>query len=124
MPCCFPPLFYNLLFEHNNRKHKIFRSRLNEYIDENKKIIDIFDYKLFFQKEHEVKKEIKKYTEEELNNKIDNIIKEKIKNITHQENSILDRKVLKKEENNSTISIDIFIVAEEEIGKQVIITEE
>ncbi len=115
---------YNLLFEHNNRKHKIFRSRLNEYIDENKKIIDIFDYKLFFQKEHEVKKEIKKYTEEELNNKIDNIIKEKIKNITHQENSILDRKVLKKEENNSTISIDIFIVAEEEIGKQVIITEE
>ena len=71
-----------------------------------------------------VSKEIKEYTPEELDKKVNELINAKIKNITHQENSILDKKVLKKEENNSTISIDIFIVAEEELGQQVIITEE
>ena len=115
---------YNLLFEHHNQKNKIFRSRLKDHLDENKKIFSFFGYKLLFQKEHEISKEIKEYTPEELDKKVNELINAKIKNITHQENSILDKKVLKKEENNSTISIDIFIVAEEEIGQQVIITEE
>lgn len=107
---------YNLLVKYNNKKHKIFNSRLQNYIEEDKKIIDIFDFKLYLQKEIEVERNIVYYTKEELEKKIDDLVEEKMKVILKENGRIIERKVLKKIENDSTIDMSIFIVAEEEIG--------
>ena len=111
---------YNLLVKYNNKKHKIFNSRLQNYVEEDKKIIDIFDFKLYLQKEVEVEKGFALYTDIELEKKIDELIKEKMKVILKDNGRILERKVLKKVENDSTIDMSIFIVAEEQIGTTLI----
>ena len=52
-----------------------------------------------------------------INELIDNKIQEKINILLGTENKILERKVLKKEENNSKIDIVMFIVVEELISE-------
>lgn len=108
---------YNIMIENNNKKYKIFKTRLKDYIDENKEIVNIFGIKIYFQKEKEVTKEIKEYSEEELLQLADNLVKEKMSNNLNGNFNILEQKVLKKSDNDSTIDMDIFIVAEEEISK-------
>lgn len=111
---------YNLLVRYNNKKHKIFNSRLQNYVEEDKKILDIFDFKLYLLSEIEASKNVVLYTEDELNERIDELVNEKMKTILKDNGRIVMRKVLKKVENDSTIDMSIFIVAEEEIGTTLI----
>lgn len=111
---------YNILVNYNNKKQKIFNSRLPNYVEEDKKIIDIFGFKLYLQKEIEIERNLSYYTEEEIDKKVDELVNEKMSVILKSNGHIKMRKVLKKVENDSTIDMRIFIVAEEEIGTTVI----
>lgn len=110
---------YNILVKFNNKSRKIFKSRLSEFKDENTKILDIFGFELYLQKEIEVEEKTQKYTDEILEEKINKLVTEKMNSIIKKENSIISRKVLKKEQKDSKIYIEMFIVAEEEIGKTI-----
>ena len=107
---------YNILIEYNNKKNKLFKSRITNYIDENKKIINIFGIEIYLQKEIEVTKQTIPYTEEELSILIDEKVNNTMSHTLNGESQILDRKVLKKQVNNSTIELELFIVAEEQIS--------
>lgn len=110
---------YNILVKFNNKSRKIFKSRLSKFKDENTKILDIFGFELYLQKEIEVEEKTQKYTDEILEEKINKLVTEKMNSIIKKENSIISRKVLKKEQKDSKIYIEMFIVAEEEIGKTI-----
>lgn len=110
---------YNLMIFHNNKKKKIFKSRLKNFVDENIKIVNIFGWEFYLQKEFEVSSKVKKYSKKEFMKKVNKLVEEKMAQVTKKENTIIEQKVLKKEEKNSKIYIDMFIVVEEEIGKQV-----
>lgn len=106
----------NLLIKYNNKKYKIFKSRLESFEEENKKIINFFGIELYIQKEHEVKIKTKEYSDKELEEILQKLVKEKMNKILEGEHQILEQKVLKKNDKDSTIDIEIFIVAEEQIS--------
>lgn len=106
----------NLLIKYNNKKYKIFKSRLESFEEENKKIINFFGIELYLQKEHEVKIKTKEYSDKELEEILQKLVKEKMNKILEGEHQILEQKVLKKNDKDSTIDIEIFIVAEEQIS--------
>lgn len=108
---------YNIQVRSNNKKYKLFKNRIKNYTEENTKIINLFGKEIYLQKEIEITKKEVNYTEEEINELIDNKIQEKINILLGTENKILERKVLKKEENDSKIDIVMFIVVEELISE-------
>lgn len=114
---------YNLLLKHNNSNHRLLKIPFNNYISKNKKIINIFGYVFYLEKVIEAQNIKLQYNETELNNKIDELIEEKMKNTLSGEYQIKDKKVLKKVDNNSTIYLEVFIVAEEQISKTIIPTD-
>ena len=107
---------YNILIKENNKSYKIFKSRLTNYIERNKKIINIFGFEIYLQKEIEVTKNKLSYTEPEIEDLITQKVTETMSKTLIGDSQILERKVLKKQENNSTIELEIFIVAEEQIS--------
>ena len=109
---------YNLTYEINDNKHNIFKSRLKNYTREYKKILDIFNFKLYIEKDIEIKKERIKYTEEEAINNALSKAEESLKKKLSKKDSIIDKKVLKKSKNNSTMDIEVFLVVKELISAQ------
>ena len=109
---------YNLTYEINDNKHNIFKNRLNNYTREYKKILDIFNFKLYIEKDIEIKKERIKYTEEEAINNALSKAEESLKKKLSKKDSIIDKKVLKKSKNNSTMDIEVFLVVKELISAQ------
>lgn len=107
---------YNILIKKNNKKYKLLKSRISDYVEENKKIINIFGSEIYLQKEIEVTKKTIEYTEEELEKVIEEKITKTMSQTLKGESKIISRKVLKKQVNNSTIELEIFIVAEEQIS--------
>ena len=85
--------------------------------------MNFFGIELYLQKEYQTSIETNKYSEEEIEQKIIELVENKMKPTLKGEGKILERKVLKKEENDSKIDIEIFIVAEEEIGTTLSIEE-
>ena len=110
---------YNLEIKYNNKISKIFKSRIKSSINERKKIGELFNTKIFLTKEYKTKEELIKNTKEELKEKANNLIQEKMNHILKGEGQILEQKVLKKTDFNSTIYIELFIVAEEKISKTI-----
>ena len=96
----------------------IFKNRLNNYTREYKKILDIFNFKLYIEKDIEIKKERIKYTEEEAINNALSKAEESLKKKLSKKDSIIDKKVLKKSKNNSTMDIEVFLVVKELISAQ------
>ncbi len=107
---------YNITFKYNNKTKKLLKNKYKDYIKEQKRIVNIFGIEIYLQKEIKVKKEIKQYTEEELNILIDNKLKETLSHTLKGEYSIIKQNTLKKYINNSKIELEIFIVAEEQIS--------
>ena len=117
---------YNIIWENNDNKHLLLRKRFTDYNSYLKNIFKIFDFNLYLETEKETKKIKKTYTEEEalevgINKAIENI---KIK--LSDKDEIIDKKVLKKVVNNSTMDIEVFIIVKELIStqKEIAITEE
>ncbi len=110
---------YNLLYEDNN-EYKIFKSRYKNYDTDKKEIISILGRKLYLLKEYEYKLNEYEYDEESLNKKIDDLIFEKLELSLNDEEKIISKNILKKDENDSKIEVDIFVIVEKLISKQII----
>ena len=109
---------YNLVWEHNGNKHEIFRNRLENFNSNYKTLLKIFDFNLYLDKQVSIAKIEKEYTEEEaLNEGIKKVVESVEKKLTKKD-TIIDKKVLKKVKNNSTMDIDVFVVVKELISTQ------
>lgn len=108
---------YNVEVRFDNKKYTIFNPRMETYSKITKKIISIFGIDLYLETDTETQEETKSYNEEEMQNNINKLVEENMKKTLKGEYKILEQKVLKKQDNNSTIDIEIFIVAEEQISE-------
>lgn len=107
---------YNLGIENNNIDYKIFKSRLKNYDTDYHTIFSFLGKKINILKEYEYVFFDKEYTENELDNKINSLIEEKLNlNLSNNER-ILYKNVLKKNEINSTIDIEAFVTVEMILG--------
>ena len=78
----------------------------------------MFNFGLYLDKQVSVKKIEKEYDEEEaLNIGIEKVIQTVEKKLTKKD-TIIDKKVLKKVKNNSTMDIEVFVVVKELISTQ------
>ncbi|MBE6154062.1 MAG: hypothetical protein E7163_00585 [Firmicutes bacterium] len=107
---------YNFMVKTKNDEYVILKSRINEKKVKNIKLFSIFGMNFYIQKEYEVKKIAKNYTEVEALKKITNIIHEKLILKGIQEEDIINEKVLKKNINNGNLDIEMFIALKEQIG--------
>lgn len=108
---------YNIEF--NNKK--LFKDKYLYHDDTKKRLIKIFNNEINIIKEQEVNKEYLKYDEDTLYKRIDKLIEEKMNSQLKDNYKIIERKLLKKVDNNSTIELEYFIVAEEIISTKKII---
>lgn len=108
---------YNIEF--NNKK--LFKDKYFYHDDTKKRLIKIFNNEINIIKEQEVNKEYLKYDEDTLYKMIDKLIEEKMNSQLKDNYKIIERKLLKKVDNNSTIELEYFIVAEEIISTKKII---
>ena len=109
---------YNLVWEYDGTKHEIFRNRLDSFESNYKTLLKVFDFGLYLDKQVSVKKIEKEYSEEEaLNIGIEKVIQTVKKKLTKKD-TIIDKKVLKKVKNNSTMDIEVFVVVKELISTQ------
>ena len=109
---------YNIVWENDGNKKQILRERFDSYNSYLKNILKVFDFNLYVETEMETKKITKTYTEEEalevgINKAIENV---KIK--LGEKDEIIDKKVLKKVVNNSTMDIEVFVIVKELISTQ------
>lgn len=109
---------YNIIWENNGNKYLLLRERFTNYNSYLKNILKVFDFNLYLETEMETEKVTKTYTEEEalemgINKAIENI---KIK--LSDKDEIIDKKVLKKVVNDSTMDIEVFIIVKELISTQ------
>ena len=115
---------YNMSLKINDDTYKIFKDRIEIYDEEISNLYKLNDFEINFIKSKEyIKKTIKLSEEEAYNNGLKKA-EEKIKLMLDEEEEILLKKVLKKEVNDSTIYLEIFIVTKENIGKLQIVREE
>lgn len=109
---------WNFAWNRGGTDNYILRPRLKDYIDEKKSLFNILDTNFSFIKQKEVQIEEKKYTEEEALEKAFALVDEKFKMKLSQKEEILDKKVLKKQVNNSTMDIEVFVSVLENISRQ------
>lgn len=109
---------YNIQIKNNNKTTKIFKTRIKQPVTEEKYLFNIFGNKIYLLKEYSSSIIEKEYTKEEIETKIKNMVNEKLKPILINNNKIIKQNVLKKNDFNSTIDIELFIIIEEEISKQ------
>ena len=98
---------------------KIFRSRLEKYKTDKKKMFSIFNYDFYLLTEKEVTSRKYKYNEKEALKKALELSNQKIMLKLDKNERIINQKVLKNSINNSTIYIEAFTSVEENISKQV-----
>ncbi len=108
---------FNMSFKRKDDNYLIFKPRLSNYVSEEKKILSILGNSLYFTTDYEVKTETKEYTEEELNKLIEDEVNNKMKTLLKSNYEIVTKKVLKKNQNDSIIDIDVFVVALENIAE-------
>ncbi len=113
---------YNLVWEVNDNKKKILKDRYSSYNSYLKNIFHIFDFNLYLETEMETEEVIKTYTQEEaLEEGINRAIKG-VEVTLGEFDEIIDKKVLKKSLNNSTMDIEVFIIVKELISTEKEIT--
>ncbi len=113
---------YNIVWENDGNKKQILRERFDSYNGYLKNILKVFDFNLYVETEMETEKITKTYTEEEalevgINKAIENVL---IK--LGEKDEIIDKKVLKKVVNNSTMDIEVFVIVKELISTEEEIT--
>ncbi len=110
---------YNLVWEYNDTKHEILRNRLDTFKSNYKTILKVFGFGLYLNKQVSVKKIEKTYSKDEALDVGINKVVESIEKKLSKKDTIIDKKVLKKYENNSTMDIEVFVVVKELISTQV-----
>lgn len=115
---------FNLSIKIDDTKYQIFKSRLNDKKIEETNLYKLNDFEINLVKEKEYITKTKILTEEEAYNKGINKALEKVKLTLDNNEEILYKKVLKKDINDSTIYLEIFIVTKENIGVLQVVEEE
>lgn len=109
----------NLVIDNDGNKKRLLKKRFASFDSSYKLIFKILGIKLFLEKEYETKKIAKVYNEHEALqialNKAEENIKKKI-----GQDQIINKKVLKKDINDSTMEVEIFITTEEVISRKII----
>ena len=107
---------YNFLLEYDNNKEYILINRLDNYKGDKSLLFDLFGYKLYMEKQMEVRKKSKIYSEEDAINEAFRLSKEKIEIRNGEKDCIINQNVLKKNVINSILEVEIFVIAEEVIN--------
>ncbi len=107
---------YNFNIKINDEKYKILKSRIKNYKEKEINLYKFNDFEINLVKEKEYVVETKTLTEEEAYNKALKLAQDKILLKLDKDESILLKKVLKKEVNDSTIYLEVFIITKENIG--------
>ena len=113
---------YNFVWENAGNKKRILKDRFTSYNSSYKNLLSIFDFKFYVETQKETKKIIKTYTEEEALEEGINKAIESIEVKLGEFDEIIDKKVLKKTVNDSTMDIEVFIIVKELISTQKEIT--
>ena len=114
---------YNIVWEVDDNKKSILKNRFTNFNSSLKNIFHIFDFNLYLETQNETEKIVKTYTEEEAINVGINKAISSIEITLGEFDEIIDKKVLKKYVNNSTMDIEVFIIVKELISaeKEVVI---
>ncbi len=98
-----------------NKDLRLFRNS-NNYLKKYKSIFHLGWFRLNKVMEYDVRNKEYMYNNDEIDSIIDKTIHNKLHDLIDGNYTIRYQNVLKKDSNNSTISIDVFLVVEEEIG--------
>lgn len=109
---------WNFKWTKGGTDYLIFRPRLSNYIDDDKHLFSFLGFGISFVKQKEVEIETKKYSLEEALKKVDELIEEKFKMKLLEKERIIDKKVLKKQVNDSTMEVEVFVSVLENISRQ------
>ena len=116
---------YNIVWEVDGNKKKILKDRFTSFNSSLSNILRVFDFNLYVETQRETEEVIKTYTEEEALNVGINKAISSIQVTLGEFDEIIDKKVLKKYANNSTMDIEVFIIVKELISteKEIILEE-
>lgn len=109
---------FNIVWENEFVKKQIFKDRYENYESEYATILKIFDLSIYLESEYETKTYEKIYTEEEALKAALNKAEKNIKKKIGDKDTVIDKKVLKKEVNDSTMDVEIFVIVEELISEE------
>lgn len=109
---------FNIVWSNKNNKKKIFKSRYENYNSEYKPILKVFDWSLYLESEYETLKIEKEYSQEEALNAALKKAEESVTKKLGDKDTIIDKKVLKKVVNDSTMDIEVFVIVEELISEE------
>ena len=108
---------YNLKYKYSKEEKSILKPRFKNYVSQDNKLFSLFNTSFYLEKQYEVTKKAKTYTQKEALEQAINKAKEKIQLQLNDKERILTQKVLKISENNSTMNVEIFVAVEEKISK-------
>lgn len=107
----------NIRFTNSYFNDFIFKSRVKDYQEEINYTFSIFGQKISLVTQYEVTKQMNRYTEEEATEIALSELDKKISMTLKEKEVILEKKVLKKEVNNSTMNIEVFVSVLEDIAE-------
>ncbi len=113
---------YNFIWEINGNKKRVLKNRFVTFNSSIKNLLSIFDFKFYVETQKETEKVINTYTEDQALEQGINKAIESIKIKLGEFDEIIDKKVLKKTLNNSTMDVEVFVIANELISTQKEIT--
>ena len=114
---------YNIRVTINDNKYKIFRSRFKKYKEKSSNIYELNDFRIDLVKESEVELRRNILNEKEALEEGLKQVDEKMKLKLKEDESIVEKKVLKNTIKDSTMVLEIFVVTKENIGKVVTVEE-
>ena len=106
----------NIIIETKEHEYQLFKNRLFNFDSTKKQFAELLGIKFYVRNDNEIKKIKKEDTTDEAIKRAINLAYEKVLLKLDKDEKILMQKVLQKQVIDSTINVDIFIVAEEKIG--------
>ena len=107
---------YNIILSNGINETRIFKKRFKSFDFSNKTLLKFFDYRIILETEYENIKVINKYSEKEALDMALIKAEENVLKKLNNNDEVIDKKVLKKSINDSTIYVEVFLIANEQIG--------
>ena len=108
---------FNISVKIGDDEYDIFKSRIKNKRVKKTILYKLNDFAINFVEEKEYEESVRKLSEKEAYNKALKLAEDKVKLKLRENEAILYKKVLKKEVNDSTIYVEVFIVTKENIGE-------
>lgn len=109
---------WNFMISKGSYEQMFLRPRLDNYVNEKKRLFSLFGYEFYFVVQKEVTVSQQTYSEEEALKEAIRLADEKMEMRLQSNEKVLDKKVLKKNLNNSTMDIEVFVSVLENISRQ------